>query len=174
MWNKFVGHPEILLTVKAAEDKFGTSSPFSTVSQMVALTRMCNKKNAKLSWLFAAIMDAALTGRLHRTDVSRRSILDKNRVSAVDLILYKYELHAELMGPVLSRLNFTAHVQSQLRVAYQSHDVLRKNFGMPGMHILISIQFKCGGGQWLCAVCCGIHLTQRPATQRRDGSLAKR
>ena len=139
MWNKFVSHPEILLTVKAAEDKFGTSSPFSTVSQMVALTRMCNKKNAKLSWLFAAIMDAALTGRLHRTDVSRRSILDKNRVSAVDLILYKYELHAELMGPVLSRLNFTAHVQSQLRVAYQSHDALRKKFGMPGMQIKYSI-----------------------------------
>ena len=129
-----MSHPDILTTIKSAEDKFGTASPFSTVAQMVALTRMASKNHARLSWLFSAIMDATVTGRLDRSDVSKRAILDKNRVSAADIMLYKYELHAELLGPVLSRLNFSAHVQNQLRVAFASHVSLRTAFGLPGMH----------------------------------------
>ena len=99
----------------------------------MTLMRKCGKHGAKLRWLFGAIFDAASTGRLHREDVSARSIIDKNRVSAVDVILYKYQLHSEYMGPVLSRQSFAPVVQNQLRVVFQSHDVFRTKFGWPGM-----------------------------------------
>ncbi len=130
MWNKFKSDPSILQPLQEGERLYGGDSPFQGVLQMYHISLSVKKtESEKLRWVFDAILDARRAGILKNEEISKTKLLDKGRITPVDLFIFKYDVARELLNPQLAALPFSVATMSKMRHIFKDHRSYRNALG---------------------------------------------